>query len=187
MKLFSHIVAFVACLCLQTAPAGAQSAQEKETARNAIRERLRQVLETAGKRSDVNVTFRQSDTQPYNFVGVMQSGLSHTDGLEIVISVTAAETIGFRVYPHYKGGYINVDKAKDAPALMRKLLSLSHSNFLFWGIDDSNDVFCGYTITLESGFPPEVIEIVLRSIHNADGFVGEMRALIDGSSPSGGS
>lgn len=187
MKLFSHLLVSVACLYLQTAPAGAQSAQEKETARNATRERLRQVLETAGKRSDVNVTFRQSDTQPYNFVGIMQSGLSHTDSLEIVITVTANETIGFRVYPHYKGGYINVDKAKDGPALMHKLLSLSHSNFLFWGIDDSNDVFCGYTVTLESGFPPEVIEIVLRSIHNTDGFLGGMRALIDGSSPSGGS
>jgi hypothetical protein len=100
--------------------------------------------------------------------------------VEIVISVTKSDTIGFRVYPHYNGDYINVGKAKDGLALMRALLHLSDQNFLFWGADGSDDVFCGYTVTLESGFPSEAIVIVLRSIHNTDKFVGQLRPFIDG-------
>jgi hypothetical protein len=180
MKILSYIVTSAVCLCLQTALAGAESTQEAETARKATCEMLRQVLETAGKRADVNVTFQQNDKQPYNFVGVIQDGLSHAESLEIIVGVTAFQTINFRVYPHYKGGYINVDKAKDGPGLMRKLLQLTDRNFLYWGIDKTNDVFSGYTITLESGFPKEVVEVVLASIRNTDGFVGEMRPLIDG-------
>ncbi len=69
------------------------------------------------------------------------------------MSVTKSDTIGFRIYPHYKGGYINLGKARDTNGLMRKLLYYSDQNFLFWGADDTADVFCGYTVTLESGFP----------------------------------
>ncbi len=98
--------------------------------------------------------------------------------------MTPNDTIGFRIYPHYNGGYINLARARDAGGLMRKLLYFSDQNFLFWGADDTQDVFTGYTITLESGFPRDAIVIVLRSIHNADKFVGEMRPLIDGSSPA---
>jgi hypothetical protein len=65
---------------------------------------------------------------------------------------------------------------------MMELLYLSDQNFLFWGADDTRDVFAGYTFTLESGFPSESIMIVLRSIRNTDKFVGEMRPMIDGSS-----
>jgi opacity protein-like surface antigen len=163
-------------------PAPPQTAQEKQASRDATREKLRKLLETAGARKDVNVAFRQSDKQPYNFLGVMNTGLVNADSLEIVVGVTTNETVGFRIYPHYKGGYINVDKVKNSAGLMRKLLFLSDRNFLYWGIDESGDVFSGYTFTLESGFPDEAMTIVLRSIHNTDGFVGEMRPLIDGSS-----
>ncbi len=112
------------------------------------------------------------------------TGLKNCDSLEVVISVTEHDTIGFRVYPHYNGGYINLNKARDANALMRRLLFLSDENFLFWGADDTQDVFSGYTITLESGFPADAVTIVVRSIHNTDGFVGQMRPMIDGSSPA---
>ena len=64
---------------------------------------------------------------------------------------------------------------------MRKLLNLSDHNFLFWGADDTGDVFAGYTFTLESGFPDKAIEVVLYSIAPLDGYVGEMRPFIDGS------
>ena len=37
--------------------------------------------------------------------------------------------------------------------------------FLYWGADDTRDVFAGYTFTLESGFPSEAIIVVLRSLH----------------------
>jgi hypothetical protein len=65
--------------------------------------------------------------------------------------------------------------------LMRKLLWYSDQNFLFWGADDTGDVFSGYTVTLESGFPQDAIVTVLRSIRNTDKYVGEMRPFIDGS------
>lgn len=157
---------------------------QDDVARNATREKLRQLLETAGLKKDVNTTFRQATKNPYNFVGTMEAGMnfSHVDNLEIVISVTKDDTIGFRIYPHYKGGYINIDKAKDPLGFAKKLLVMSDSNFLYWGIDDAGDAFSGYTFTLESGFPSEAIVIVLRSIRNTDKFVGELRPFLEGTS-----
>jgi hypothetical protein len=156
--------------------------QDNQALRNRTREQMRTLLDKVGMRPDINVTFRQSEKQPYNFVGVMREGLSNCDSLEIVISVTSKDTIGFRIYPHYKGSYINVDKARNGVGLMRKLLQLSDEAFLFWGMDSSSDVFAGYTFTLESGFPEEAVTIVLRSIKNSDKFVGDMRPNIDGTS-----
>jgi hypothetical protein len=161
-------------------PAPSQTPQDKQASRDATRERLRKILETGGARSDVNVTFRQSTKQPYNFVGVMSTGLTNCDSIEIVVGVSTDETIGFRLYPHYNGAYVNLDKAKNGTGLMRKLLQLSDHNFLFYGADDGGDVFAGYTFTLESGFPADAIIVVLRSIRNIDQYVGEMRPLIDG-------
>ncbi|MEA2958815.1 MAG: hypothetical protein QOJ58_4350, partial [Alphaproteobacteria bacterium] len=85
-----------------------------------------------------------------------------------------------RIYPHYKNGYINVDNVKNSAGMMRQLLRLSDRAFLFWGADESGDIFTGYTFTLESGFPEEAIKIVLRSIVNSDKFIGELRPNIDG-------
>ncbi len=148
------------------------------TPRDDTRDQLATVLATGGSRSDVNATFRQSTKNPYNFVASIDSGLTNSDSLEVVVSATASNTIGFRVYPHYRGGYINVRRAKDSAGLMRQLLWFSDQNFLYWGADDQGDVFSGYTITLESGFPPEAIIIVLRSIRNIDKFVGELRPFL---------
>jgi hypothetical protein len=151
--------------------------QDDEAVRNRTREQLAQLLEKAGP--TINVAFNQSQKQPYNYVGTLRTGLVNAESFEIVISVTAKETIGFRVYPHYKSGYINVDKINDRAALMRLLLRLSDRAFLFWGADETGDIFTGYTFTLESGFPEEAIRIVLRSIVNSDKFVGEMRPILD--------
>jgi hypothetical protein len=180
MKRISFTLLFAVAVLIA---APAVYAQEAEMMRNRTREQMRTLLEKVGPRSDVNVTFRLSDKQPYNFVGVMREGLANCDSLEIVISVTSKDTIGFRVYPHYRGGYINVDKARNGPGLMRKLLQLSDEAFLFWGMDSSADVFAGYTFTLESGFPEEAVTIVLRSLRNTDKFVGDMRPNIDGTNP----
>ena len=103
----------------------------------------------------------------------MQEGLNNAEKFEIVISVTTKETIGFRIFPHYKGAYINIDKAQNSTQLLRKLVQLNETTFLFWGADDTGDVFTGYTFTLESGFPDKAIEIVLSSIRNSDQFVGK--------------
>jgi hypothetical protein len=155
-------------------------AQNNDASRNRTRESLASLLDKAGP--GINVAFRQSTKQPFNYVGVLKQGLVNADSFEIVISVTANETIGFRIYPHYKNGYINIDNVKNSPGVMRQLLRLSDRAFLFWGADESGDIFTGYTFTLESGFPEEAIRIVLRSIVNSDKFVGEMRPNIDGTS-----
>lgn len=152
--------------------------QDNEAARNRTRESLAQLLDKAG--AGLNIAFSQSKKQPYNYVGTLRQGLINADSFEIVISVTPKDTIGFRIYPHYKNGYINVDKVRNSAGLMRLLLRLSDRAFLFWGADESGDVFTGYTFTLESGFPEESIKIVLRSIVNSDKFIGELRPFIDG-------
>src|SRR3954453_8457945 len=132
------------------------AAAPAEGQRDSTREQLRSLLATAGARSDVNIAFRQSSENPYNFVG-SATGLANSDSLEVVVGVTKAQTISFRVYPHYHGGYINVGRAKDRAGLMRKLLHYSDDNFLYFGADDTDDVFAGYTVTLESGFPEEAM------------------------------
>src|SRR6185436_10361636 len=152
--------------------------QEKEANRVRTRQMLGQLLEKAGP--DLKVSFSQSQKQPFNYLGSLKAGLVNAESFEIVISVTPNETIGFRIYPHYKNGYINIDKAKNSPALMRLLLKLSDQAFLFWGVDEAGDIFTGYTFTLESGFPEDSIRTVLSSIINSDKFVGEMKPFIDG-------
>jgi len=169
---------FGAGVVLDPTPAAAQT-KETQAERDATREELRAILASVGPRDDVAIAFRQSTQNPYNFVG-NATGLANSDSLEVVISVTEYKTISFRVYPHYHGGYINLNWAKDRAGLMRKLLGYNDTNFLFFGADDTSDVFAGYTFTLESGFPNEAVTIVLRSLRNQDKYVGEMRPLIDG-------
>src|SRR5258708_6726992 len=105
--------------------------------------------------------------------------MNKADSVEIVVSVTPSQTIGFRIFPHYKNGYINVDKARDSAALARQLLRFCDTNFLFWGADNTNDVFAGYTVTLQSGYPEEPVHVVLTIITALDKFVGEMRPFIE--------
>lgn len=179
-KLFPLVLlAMLACVA---GTAAAQTPAEKEAARVAARDKLRQVLTTSGPKKGIEVAFRQSDKNPWNFVAVKRGGLTNADGFEIVVGVSNDDTIGFRIYPYYKGGYVNLDKARNGAGLMRKLLNLSDHNFLFWGADDTGDVFAGYTFTLESGFPERSIEVVLYSIGPLDKYVGEMRPFIDGTS-----
>jgi hypothetical protein len=131
------------------------------------------LLEKLGPK--LNITFTRSAKQPYNFVGDLTTGLTNTEKLEVVVIVSAKLTIRLKVYPHYNKGYINVDKARDQPALMRTLLRLSDQGLLYWASDDEGDVFTGYTFTIESGFPSESIEIVLLNILNSDKAVGELK------------
>lgn len=177
MKIPHVIRLLIYVVILATAPAA--FSQESDALRDKTRERLSALLARVGP--DLNVNFKPSSKSPFVFTGVLRDGLKNADQLEIVISVTTKETIGFRIFPHYKGAYINIDKAKNSAQLLRKLVQLNDSTFLFWGADDTGDVFTGYTFTLESGFPDKAIEIVLSSIKNSDQFVGEMRSSIDGS------
>jgi hypothetical protein len=180
MKRF--VMAILAALILASV-AVSQTPQEKEAARNATRERLRTLLAASGPKKGIELSFRQSDKQPYNFVAVKKGGLTNAEGFEIVVGVSNDQTIGWRIYPYYKGDYINIDKARNGAGLMRKLLNLNDHNFLFWGVDDSGDVFAGYTFTLENGFPDRSLEVVLYSIAPLDQYVGAMRPFIDGTNP----
>jgi hypothetical protein len=153
---------------------------EKEAARIAVRDKLRALLEASGPKRGIEIAFRQSTQQPFNFVGTFSAGLTNADSFEVVVGVSNDETIGFRIYPRYKGSYINVNKARDGSGLTRQLLRLNDKNFLFWGMDGTGDIFAGYTFTLESGFPDRALEIVLYSIRPLDKYVGEMRPSVDG-------
>ena len=121
LKLFSTAIAILFCTTLATA----QSPQEKEAARVATREQLRQLLTASGPKRGIEIPFRQSEKRPFNFVGVKRGGLTNAEGFEIVVGVSNDNTIGFRIYPYYKGGYININKAKDGTGLARKLLNLN--------------------------------------------------------------
>src|SRR6266481_9947255 len=153
--------------------------QQQASTRDTKREKLRIVLDTAGTK--INVAFRQSDKQPYNFVGVLKTGLKNADAFEIVISVSVEDTIHFRIFPHYGNAYVNVDKVRSTETLLRQMTRFSDQNFLFWGADGSGDIFAGYNFTLESGFPEASIRVVLNSVAKLDAFVGQMRPAIDGS------
>ena len=175
-----HMIRLLICAVILAA-APAVFAQDENVARDKTRERLTALLTRIGP--DIHVDFKPSSKSQFVFTGVMKDGLKNAEQFEIVISVTSKDTIGFRIFPHYKGAYINIDKARNPTQLLRKIAQLNDSTFLFWGADDSGDVFTGYTFTLESGFPDKAIEIVLSSIKNSDQFVGEMRPSIDGTNP----
>ena len=175
-----HVLRLLILVALLALPFTA-FAQDKEAAREKTRERLNALLQRVGP--DLGVTFKPSTKSQFVFTGVLREGLKNADQFEIVISVTTSDTIGFRIFPHFKNAYINIDKAKNGAQLLRKLVQLNDTTFLFWGADESGDVFTGYTFTLESGFPDKAIEIVLSSIKNSDQFVGELRPSIDGSNP----
>ena len=176
-RTFVILLFILATLSVNAVCHPAYGQQDDPAARERTRQRLADLLDKTGPA--LNMTFSQSTKQPFNYIASLRTGLVNAESFEIVISVTAKDTVGFRVYPHYKNGYINPSRINDGASLMRLLLRLSDRAFLFWGIDETGDIFTGYTFTLESGFPEEAIKIVLRSIVNSDKFVGEMRPFLD--------
>jgi hypothetical protein len=181
MKRVVAIVLFLFATLSVSVVYGQENEEKEKADRDSTSKQLSTLLGEAGP--GINVEFKQSQKQPYNYVGSLKTGLVNAQSFEIVISVTSKDTIGFRVYPHYKGAYINTERVADPLSLTRLLLRLSDRAFLFWGADESGDIFTGYTFTLESGFPEEAIKIVLRSIVNSDKFVGEMRPFLDAPIP----
>ncbi len=76
-------------------------AQNASPSRDQTREMLRASLNKYGALDEVKTDFRQSEKDPYNFVGIMTTGLKNAEKLEIVLSVSSQSTIHLRVYPHY--------------------------------------------------------------------------------------
>ncbi len=177
MKRVRSVRVLMFIVALIAAPA-VYSQNAADAAREKTRERLSALLARVGP--EISVNFQPSSKSQYVFTGMLKEGLTNAESMEIVVTVTNKETLGFRIFPRYKGGYINIDKAKNTTQLLRKIAQLNESTFLFWGADDTGDVFTGYTFTLESGFPDEAIKIVLSSIKNSDQFVGQLRPSIDG-------
>jgi len=110
------ITVFIAALA---SAAAAQTAQDNDAARVANREKLRQLLIASGPKKGIEIAFRQSDKQLFNFVAVKRGGFVNVEGFEVVVGVSNDQTIGFRIYPYYKGGYVNVGKARNGIGLMR--------------------------------------------------------------------
>ncbi len=152
---------------------------QAEVTQEKTRQRLSAFLQREGPA--INVSFRPTEKNQFVFIGSLRDGLKNADSMDIVIQVTQKDTIGFRIFPKYKGAYINIDKARNSAQLLRQLVQFNEKTFLYWGADSDGDVFTGYTFTLESGFPDEAIKIVLASIKNSDQFVGQLRPAIDGS------
>ena len=67
-----------------------------------------------------------------------------------------------------------VEKDLVAALKAQEALKLSGENFLFWGMDGEHDMFAGFTVTLESGFPDAAVRIVLASIPLVDDAVGDL-------------
>jgi hypothetical protein len=151
--------------------------QTDDSDREATRERVRSALRNIGPRMEVN--FRQSERQPFNFVGSLTDGLTNSESMEILVMIGHQDVLTVQAYPHLPGNkYINVDRAANGTGLMRKLLSYNDGEFFYWGMDDVYDVFAAFTFTLESGFPEESLAMVLRSVSLLDKKVGEMGLLI---------
>jgi hypothetical protein len=145
--------------------------------RDATRDRTRSALRQIGPK--LGVTFQQSQANPYNFSASMTDGISEAQSMEIIVMVGKNDILTVRVFPHVSGNkYINVDRAANSTGLMRKLLANNAGDFFHWGMDDVYDVFAEFTFTLESGFPEEALDVVLRSVELLDKKVGEMELLI---------
>ena len=160
--------------------AAAPSAQIDIAKRRATRDRLGVLLADYGPKVDID--FQRNETNEFNFSGRQRKSYKNADEFEVVMGVTDNDTITLAAYPHYKGGYINVDKARNGALLTRRMTNLTYHNFLGWAADDEGDICATFQITLESGFPDEVIKVVLRSVELLDEFIGQMRPDIDGTS-----
>jgi hypothetical protein len=156
--------------------AAGAAAQERDALREGTRTKVQRFLEKAGKHADVNIVFREHPKEHFVFTGRKADGITVSDFLEVVITVAPDRVISLRVYPHYKGGYVNIDERADGPDLMRRMLVANDRTFLYWGADDAGDVFSGFTFTLESGFPEESLMAVLRSAGQTDRLLGELLA-----------
>jgi hypothetical protein len=152
-------------------------AQNDDPNRDNTRDKVRSALRQIGPK--IGVTFQQSQANSYNFSASMTDGLEDAESMEIIVMVGRNDILTVRVFPHISGNkYINIDRASNGTGLMRKLLANNAGDFFHWGMDDVYDVFAEFTFTLESGFPQESLDVVLRSVELLDKKVGEMGLLI---------
>lgn len=145
--------------------------------RDSTRQQLEALLTTYGPARDMR--FRRSGTEPYDIVGSWDKPMQFVSRFDIRVSVTRERTIGFRVYPRWHGARINLNRVRDRHRLMEKLLRDADQSFLHWAVNPDQEVFAGFTFTLESGFPEDAIKVVIRSIPLLDRSVGELAPLTE--------
>ena len=76
LGLFHAVIILLAVFsCAVATPA--QTPAQKQAAREATREKLRALLAASGPKKGIEIAFRQSDKQPFNFVGVKRGGLKN--------------------------------------------------------------------------------------------------------------
>lgn len=180
MRAIAALYAILSLGSVGTAAAKPAPADTVPTAtRVETRDKLEALLATYSKTLGFHRWYRSS-SEPFNVVAFYDRDLRYATQLEVVMSVTRQNTIGFRVFPHWNWNgphqpdYIDLDEVRDPVGLMKEALRLSDQNFLFWGMDSSHDLFAGFTVTLEDGFPPDVLRIVLASVPLVDDSVGDL-------------
>jgi hypothetical protein len=154
-------------------PLAAQTAADSVQA--VTLEKLKAVIATYAPAQQIR-WYRASD--PFALDGFYDKGLRWASRFEIYITVTREATIWLRVYPQYYGHHVNLRRVHDPNGLMQQMLRFSYHNFFFWGLDDNLDAFAGYQFTLESGFPEEAVEEVIKSIPLIDESVGDLTPFI---------
>ena len=154
-------------------PLAAQSAADSVQA--ATLEKLKAVIATYEPAREMR-WYRAGS--PFDLDGFYDKSLHWASRLEIYITVTRQSTIWLRVYPQYYGHHINLNRVHDPSGLMQQMLRFSYHNFFFWGLDDNRDAFAGYQFTLESGFPEEAVQEVIKSIPLIDESVGDLTPFI---------
>jgi len=154
---------------------GAQA--DTNVVRDTTRQQLEALLSTYAPAREMR--FQRSANQPYDVVGSFDKPMLYASRLEIIASVTSQRTIGFRVYPRWRGTHINLDRVRRRSLFMEKLLRDADQSFFHWALDQNLDLFAGFTFTLESGFPEDAIKVVIRSIPLLDRPVGELVPLIE--------
>jgi hypothetical protein len=157
---------------------GALAAQnDTDAVRDTTRQRLETLLASYGPARGMH--FQRSGSEPFDIVGSYDTHLFYASRLEIIVTVTTKQTIGFRVYPYWRGAHINLNRVRRRSVLMQKLLRDADQSFFHWAVNPDRDVFAGFTFTLESGFPEDAIDMVIRSIPLLDRSVGELAPLIE--------
>jgi hypothetical protein len=108
---------------------GAAAAQPNtDVVRAATRQKLHALLDTYAPAREMR-WYRSKD--PFGIEGFCDKDLRYTPRFEIIISITRQQTISVRVYPHWTGGYMNIDRARDPNGLMQRLLRFTDQDLFF--------------------------------------------------------
>jgi hypothetical protein len=142
---------------------------------------IQKLLEAEGSRLNLGAAFRPLNSG-LESAAVVTDGLTKAEKLEVHIDAISnpAGTVRLRVYPLYRGTYVNVSHAEDQAALMRVLLGparISGPCVYSWKIDKDGDIYDTCILTSDN-FPYASIVTALKDIRHVDRIFGEWRSLL---------